>query len=251
MKTYTTLGKLPSGGIGTGDLANQTTMTEEKRRTFNRVSVLFHTIVCAANDVAHTEMLDTVRLLQKTKHYRHEVKKACKDALKRYGDYDRRSLEDMRSEEVDKRQLYMDFLDAVNERLKPHVFKLYMAVKQALDKRNVEESALKAHVICADQLLKYSVFLFDKFFEETPPIPPVDLRMTFLPARLHPVLSAWSVITDRLCRDCDIDLDEEPDCKLAFDIIEYNITKERYINESGMEAVSLNEELVRELDAKP
>lgn len=235
------------------DFLNRIEITDAKRKEFKHVSSLFHTIVCSANDIADSAVRDALDEIKKAGLYRHQVKKACKDTISRYADFERRNFEDMKgtSTDIDKRQMYMDFLDAVGERLSPHVFKFRMSVKQLLDREGLPGSDLKAYIITADQLLEYAVFLFDKFFDNVPPIPPVDLRKTFIAARLSPSLHAWKTVVRSVCPDCaDIDFDSDKNCKLAFDIIETNIVTEQYINSSGMEALRLNPETAEKVKQK-
>lgn len=218
-------------------------LQNEQGEKFKRISSLFHVIVCACNDVANSVMLDAIAEIQKTKYYRHGIKKACNDAKKRYSIFERKNFEDMKGDNVDKRQVYMDFLDSVNDRLRKHLFKFYMSIKSVLDKHDIPESALKARIICAGQLLTYSIVLFDKFFDKCPEIPPIDLRATFASARLQPTKNAWDVICDKLCKDCqDINFEDDINCKTAFNIIELQIIDEKLINKSGMEALNLNPE---------
>lgn len=231
------------------DIMGYTKITDKKRAAYKQLSSLFHTIIGATNDIANTTMLDAVNEIKKTKYYRHEVKRACKESIRRYEVFDKKNLDDMRSSRINKQQIYMDYLDSVNDRLHPHVFKLYMAIKQVLDRKSIPESSLKAMIHCADQLLSYSIFLFDDFFRQYPPIPPIDIRQTFISARLAPCLNAWDTVRQTICKDCaEIDFAKDKNCKLAFDVIERNMTSETYINQSGKQALNLNPDVQLELD---
>lgn len=223
-------------------------ITEKDRETFNHVSSLFHTIIGGANDVANSVMLDAIGEIRKAGLYRQGVKKACNDAVARYGVFDSANMDDMISGEEDKRRFYMDYLDSVNERLRPHVFILYQSVKRVIDRGMIPGSSVKAHVMTAYEMLNFAVELFEKFFDRVPPCRPVDLRRTFSKGDLTPVLRAWRTVEDLVCRDCrGIDLNADRDCRLAFDIIETKLVSEQGICESGKEALALNPE--RQLEA--
>ena len=224
-------------------------VTEKHRETFNHVSSLFHTIIGGANDIAHTYMLDAIEKIKKAGLYKQRVKKACKDAISRYEVFEKLNMQDMQCAETDKRQLYMDFLDSVEERLKPHIFLFYQAIKRVLDRNMIKDSDLKACIILAYELINYSVELFDKFIEGCPSYPPVNFEMTFKPARLHSVRQAWGQVEEILCKDCvHIDLNKDENCRRSLDVIEIHLVSEKYINESGEEALSLNPDARMEAD---
>lgn len=174
---------------------NDALTSEKKSEMFRHLSSLFHVLIGAANDIANTAMLDAIADIKLTGYYRQTVKKSCKDAVRKYEAFERDNFKDMKDpkKQIDKRRLYMDFLDTVSERLSPHVFKFRMSIKQHLDKQGIPDSELKSHVLCADQLLIYSVNLFDDFFDRCPRVPPIDLRRTFLSARLDGTLHAWGL----------------------------------------------------------
>lgn len=224
-------------------------VTEKHRETFNHVSSLFHTIIGGANDVAHTYILDAIEKIKKAGLYRQRIKKACKDAISRYEVFEELNMQDMQNAETDKRQLYMDFLDSVDERLKPHVFVFRQSIKRVLDRNMIKDSELKSHVILVYELINYAVVLFDKFIEGCPSCPPVNFGLTFKPARLYPTLQAWSDVEQMICKDCvGFDLNDDKDCRLALDIIETHLVSEEYLNKSGEEALSLNPDARMEAD---
>lgn len=238
----------PFTGIKQTDLAQA---WQQNRETLNHVSALFHVIIGGANSVAQTVMLDTINLLSKTNQYKGKARHNARLAVKRYNNFDRQNMDDMRNSQMDKRQFYMDYLDDLEERLKPDVFRFRLAIKQVLDKRNVGDSELKSYILCTYEMLHYCVTLFDRFIKELPYIPPINFKETYRTARLDGVFTAWDNLTDVLCRDCaNIRLDDDPNCRLALNIIETKIVSEQSINQSGMEALNLNPDVQLELDRK-
>ena len=238
----------PFTGIKQTDLAQA---WQQNRETLNHISALFHIIIGGANSVAQTVMLDTINLLSKTNQYKGKARHNARLAVKRYNNFDRQNMDDMRNKQMDKRQFYMDYLDDLEERLKPDVFRFRLAIKQVLDKRNINDSELKSYILCTYEMLHYCVTLFDRFIEELPSIPPINFKETYRAARLDGVFTAWDNLTDVLCRDCaNIRLDDDPNCRLALNIIETKIVSEQSINQSGMEALNLNPDVQLELDRK-
>lgn len=243
------MSKIKTNHKVTKELVDFMRITENQRETYNHVSSLFHTIVGAANDIAHTYMLDAIDQIKKKGLYRQKVKKACKDAVARYEVFEKLNMQDMQNAETDKRQLYMDFLDSVDERLKPHIFLFWQAIKRVLDRNMIKDSDLKSYIILAYELINYSVELFDKFIEGCPSCPPVNFGLTFKPARLHAVRQAWGQVEEILCKDCvSINLNKDENCRLSLDIIETHLVSEKYLNESGEEALALNPDARMEAD---
>ena len=235
------MSKIKTNHKVTKELVDFMRITEKQRETYNHVSSLFYTIIGGANDVAHTYMLDAIDQIKKKGLYRQKVKKACKDAMSRYDVFDKLNMQDMKNSETDKRQLYVDFLDDVDQRLRPHVFVFRQSIKRYLDKNMIPDSDFKSHIILAHELVNYAVVLFDKFINNCPPCPPVNFVQTFKPARLHPVRQAWEQVEEILCKDSvNIRLDDDNNCRLALDIIETQIISEKYINQSGEAALTLN-----------
>lgn len=233
----------------TKELVDFMRITEKQRETYNHVSSLFHTIVGAANDIAHTYMLDAIDQIKKKGLYRQKVKKACKDAVARYEVFEKLNMQDMQNAETDKRQLYMDFLDDVDQRLKPHVFLFRQGIKRVLDRNFIKDSEFKSYIILAHELINYAVVLFDKFIANCPSCPPVNFGLTFKPARLHPVRQVWEQVEEILCKDCvGIHLDDDDNCRRALDIIETQIISEKFINQSGEAALALNPDARMEAD---
>ena len=169
--------------------------------------------------------------------------------MSRYDVFEKLNMHDMQNAETDKRQLYMDFLDSVDERLKPHIFLFRQAIKRVLDRNMIKDSDLKSYIILAYELINYSVELFDKFIEGCPSCPPVNFGLTFKPARLHSVRQAWGLVEEILCKDCvSIDLNKDENCRRSLDVIELNLVSEKFINESGMAALELNHDARMEAD---
>lgn len=243
------MSKIKTNHKVTKELVDFMRITEKQRETYNHVSSLFHTIVGGANDIAHTYMLDAIYQIKKKGLYRQKVKKACKDAVARYEVFEKLNMQDMQNAETDKRQLYMDFLDDVDQRLKPHVFLFRQGIKRVLDRNFIKDSEFKSYIILAHELINYAVVLFDKFIANCPSCPPVNFGLTFKPARLHPVRQAWEQVEEILCKDCvGIHLDDDDNCRRALDIIETQIISEKFINQSGEAALALNPDARMEAD---
>ncbi len=227
------------------------TNQEEILKKYKRLSALYHVIVGPVNDMVNTAMIDAVGAIKTTKYYKFKNKQLCNKAIEGYKVFERANYNDMinRAANIDKRQLYMDFLDSVAERVNGHVANFRMAIKQLLDKHNKTDTQIKSTIICANELVKYAVFIFDDFFDKAPKTGNIMLRETFADGRLTACKHNWGLLTEAICSDCgDIDIESDDNCKLSFQIIERQMTSEKYINDSGMEAIELNPEIKKEID---
>ena len=125
---------------------------------------------------------------------------------------------------------------------------------------------LKAKVETARTMCEYACCMFDRLIKEANTrlraeqvkmfglqvtSKPFDFMPYFAPARLTKVFHYWDKVTARICKtDKDserIALNDDPNCKLAFEIIERKVTSEDFINKAGYEALKLNPEHVREI----
>ena len=228
-----------------------TEITEKHRETFNHISSLFHTIIGGTNDVANSIMLDAINEIKKAGLLKQKVKKMCKAAIERYSIFEKQNMGDMKNAEINKQQLYMDFLDSVDKRTRNDIFILRQSVKRLLDKNAIENSDLKSFILTAHALLIFSIELFDRFIDTCPPCPPINLGKTYRDARLTSVKNAWEQVENIICPDCkEINLTKDKDCKLAMEILETKLVSEQGINESGMEALNLNPDAQLEADRK-
>ncbi|MCI6672412.1 MAG: hypothetical protein MSG77_07735 [Prevotella sp.] len=227
-------------------------LTKEEIKTLHAISSTFHTTVGSVNDIAHSYLVDAVNEIKKTKHYRHDIKHACKEALERYKNFERREQATMQHSYVDRRVLYMDFLDGVMAQVQGDIFKLYMTIKQHLDRQKAKESKLKAHVFLAHILLDLSVHFFDAFAEAMKNrVAGVDLRGTFLAGRLAYVFNIWDEVVKRLTPELHgKDIDDIPNARLAAQIIEQKLSDVEVLYKAGREAVELNKETAEEVIRK-
>lgn len=227
-------------------------LNKEDIKTLHAISGTFHTTVGSVNDIAHSYLVDAVNEIKKTKHYRQAVKHACKEALERYKNFERREQKTMQNSHVDRRALYMDFLDGVMGQVQGDIFKLYMTIKQYLDSKKEKESKLKAQVFLAHILLDLSVHFFDAFAEGMKDrVGGVDIRGTFLAGRLSYVYNIWDEVVKRLAPELyGKDFDDIPNSRLAVQIIEQKLSDVEVLYKAGREAVELNKETAEEVIRK-
>lgn len=216
---------------------------EQEGQLLANISSLFSLVIGSTNDIAHGTMVDAIAQIRKAGLLRQAIKKACKDATERYQRYDTLNIENMNENGNDRRRLYIDFLDSVQDRLKEPLHQFRKAISRELYRQGIPNRVLKSYIITAYEMLNYAVELFDKFIDGCPKNSIVDWRRAFLPARIKPTLQAWEIATDIICKDClNLNLNNVDECTKLFNAIEDELVSEQNIFKSTTEALDLNPE---------
>jgi len=219
---------------------------EEAKSAFDRLNSLINVSVGAANTIAGRCLYDAYeQLICDKRLFRHELKMRANEAKKSFARYESRHLQNF----GDRYQLFLDYLDSIEDEVMPHVNKFYWSVKSLLDKNNEANSALKAKITTARTMIEYACHIYDLLLEKTHTETSIDFNQLMRPARLTSVLYSWEQVTFYICKtDADVDLNADPNCRLAFDIIDRILTSEDTLNKAGYEAIKLNPKVVQELE---
>ena len=230
---------------------------------FNKLNSLINLVVGAVNTIAGRAVFDAKSELFKRKDiYRQEVKMNAKLAEKAYYDYERLHTRNFGG----RYNMFLDYLSAVEDNIAKDIDILTYSIAQVLTKNNQKDAMLKAKVETARTMCEYACCMFDRLIKEANTrlraeqvkmfglqvtSKPFDFMPYFAPARLTKVFHYWDKVTAKICKtDKDserIALNDDPNCKLAFEIIERKVTSEDFINKAGYEALKLNPEHVREI----
>lgn len=216
---------------------------DRRRQDADRICSAAYILVCCMNDTASSAMTDAVAQLRRTPLYRHDVKRHCNMALKAYDSYTRQLKQTLGAE--GKWQFWMDFADLYQEQAAPHVLKLRLAFKQALDSERIADSALRSYILTADVLLQLAVVNFDRYFDSMKEKTGLDLRRMFQPARLDGVKREWVEVCRVMLRqpdDRDIDLNQSPRIQLAVKALDTQLMSSVFVNRAGNEALKLHTE---------
>ena len=77
---------------------------------------------------------------------------------------------------------------------------------------------------------------------------PFDFKPYFAAGRITGGFHYWDKVTSVLCKPDNkgesISLNDDPNCKLAFEIIEQKITSEDFLNKAGYDALQLNPDCI-------
>ena len=220
---------------------------------FNKLNSLINCVVGAVNTIAGKAVIDTKNELYKRKDlWRHEIKMNARLAEKAYYDY----------EAIHTRN-FLDYLSAVEDSIAKDVNMLTYSIAQVLTKANQTDAMLKAQIETARTMTQYACDIFDTIIREANKKvsdlciqnfksvrlrKPFDYTPYFAPARLTSVFHYWDKVTSKLCKTEGkepISLNDDPNCKLAFQIIERKLTSEDFLNKAGYDALKLNPECIK------
>ena len=227
---------------------------------FNKLNSLINCVVGAVNTIAGKATIDTKNELYKRKDlWRQEIKMNARLAEKAYYDYEAIHTRNF----GDRYNLFLDYLSAVEDNIAKDVNMLTYSIAQVLTKANQTDAMLKAQVETARTMCQYACYIFDTIIREANKKvydlciqnfksvrlrKPFDYTPYFAPARLTSVYHYWDKVTAKLCKtegNVPISLNDDPNCKLAFQIIERKLTSEDFLNKAGYDALKLNPECIK------
>lgn len=230
---------------------------------YHKLNSLMNLVVGAANTIAGRAVIDTKNELYKRKDlWRHEIKLNARLAEKAYYDYERLHTRNF----GDRYNLFLDYLSAVEDNIGKDVDMLTYSIAQVLSKHNQKDAMLKAQIETARTMCEYACCVFDRLIKEANKKvynecckyslstmqlrKPFDYTPYFAPARITPVFHYWDKVTAKLCKtgkgEEQIILNTDPNCKLAFEIIERKLTSEDFLNKAGYDALKLNPECIKD-----
>ena len=202
---------------------------------------LVESLVSVANEVARLAISDAMSLLEKSKYYRHNIKKWSRETFRRQEAYERTYIRDY----GDRAQVWIDFLDAVEKEFRPYINNIFTAVKKVMDENQLSESLLKAKLECGRVCATLAVAQFDVMMASEKRRWGVDYTSRFMPARYDGPLQTWTYICEELVR-IPMSLTEDKNCQAAYNTLAKMLNDEDLINDIGAVAVHYNLEMARE-----
>lgn len=221
-------------------------VSSPKLAAFNECYGRLNLVVGAANSIAGGWLADTVEQMQKdARLFRHQVKHEARECLRMFNDYERAHL----TNHCGMKAFYIDYLDMMDDRTRPHTEKMYWAVKNRLDKASVTGSAMKARVEMTLTLLDYSVYLYRSLISDVRAQTGYDFDPVLRKACLAPLLRRWETVERLVCKTrkgVRIDLNDDPACMLGFRCIENVLTSEDTLNSAALQALRLNRDVAEQ-----
>ena len=232
---------------------------------FAHLNSLMNLVIGAVNTIAGKAVIDAKDELFKRKDlWRFEIKKNARLAEDAYYEYEKIHTRNF----GDRYNLFLDYLNAVEDNIEKDVNMLTMSIAQVLTKSNQKDSMLKAKVETARTMSEYACSMFDMLIEKannrvntrcmklilSRKMKPFDFKPSFAAGRITGVFHYWDKVTSLICKPDhkgeSIILNDDPNCKLAFEIIERKITSEDFLNKAGYDALQLNPECISTIAAE-
>lgn len=253
------------------DIGGQEMITNERQwqayinAEFAHLNSLMNLVIGAVNTIAGKAVIDAKDELFKRKDlWRFEIKKNARLAEDAYYEYEKIHTRNF----GDRYNLFLDYLNAVEDNIEKDVNMLTMSIAQVLTKRNQKDSMLKAKVETARTMSEYACSMFDMLIEKannkvntrciklilSRKMKPFDFKPSFAAGRITGVFHYWDKVTSLICKPDhkgeSITLNDDPNCKLAFEIIERKITSEDFLNKAGYDALLLNPDCISTIAAE-
>lgn len=248
-----------------GNITTVNQWNEYINAEFAHLNSLMNLVIGAVNTIAGKAVIDAKdELYQRNDLWRFAIKKNARLAEDAYYEYEKIHTRNFGG----RYNLFLDYLSAVEDNIAKDVNMLTMSIAQVLTKHNQKDSMLKAKVETARTMSEYACSMFDMLIEKannkvntrcmklilSRKMKPFDFKPYFAAGRITGVLHYWDKVTSVLCRPDNkgeaITLNDDPNCKLAFEIIERKITSEDFLNKAGYDALQLNPECISTIAAE-
>lgn len=240
-----------------------TRLTEKQiEEEYRKTEAGFCVVVAAANELASVAVFDAMDTLRKHDfHGNKEAKKWASKCERDIHDYEtlmRIKLQDSSrrmgckaGEGRDKYTLWLDTTDHVDEEMKPHMERLYYAVKMLMDRYRTPHSETLARMWTADIMLQFAVRQFNSIFDDQRRRLGVSARRAFVSGCLQGQHKAWRKAVEALdCQFCprdapDVVIDMNPNVRLGIQAIDNMLNDTELYNRGAEYGISLNKEVMR------
>ena len=191
---------------------------------FAHLNSLMNLVIGAVNTIAGKAVIDAKDELFKRKDlWRFEIKKNARLAEDAYYAYEKVHTRNF----GDRYNLFLDYLNAVEDNIEKDVNMLTMSIAQVLTKHNQKDSMLKAKVETARTMSEYACSMFDMLIEKannrvntrcmklilSRKMKPFDFKPYFEAGRITGVYHYWDKVMSALCKsDKNGDFEDFTDC---------------------------------------
>jgi len=219
-------------------------LTSEKyMEGFERAESLVNMMVGLSNEVARLAIADGIEALKKAGKYKQTPKQLANETFKAQEAYEARHNQNF----GDRMKLWLDYLDDVEAEYRPHIFQIYMSIKQLLDRHRQSQSELKARLECGRICATAACAQFDTIMADLLENYGVDYTPHFDAGRYTKPLYWWTRLCEMFLKTDDpddfISLTQDPNCKMAFDILCRKLNDATMLNRVGKRAIEQNLEV--------
>lgn len=226
-------------------LANPKLTQERFMEGWDRANSLVNTMIGIANEVARLAISDGIDAVKRAGLYRQRTKQLCNETFRRQERY-----ENIHNQNFgDRLKMWLDYLDGTEDEYRRHIFNVYMAVKQALDRHRQKDSELKARLECGRICAELAVGQYDALMADLRERFGADYSPIFIEGRYSGPLATWRQLCDIYVKTDDpqdfINLNDDANLRLAADILAKKLSDHDVLNRIGKHALEQNLDVAR------
>jgi hypothetical protein len=226
-------------------MANPKMTQELYMEGYDRANSLVNTMIGIANEVARIAISDGIDAIKQAGLYRQKTKQLCRETFRRQEHYE--AIHN--SNFGDRLRLWLDYLDGTEDEYRRHIFNVYMAVKMALDRHKQKDTELKARLECGRICAELAVGQYDALMKDLKDKFGADYSPLFSEGRYDKPLHTWRQLCDLYIKTDDpndfIDLNNDPNLRLAADVLARKLSDSDILNRIGKHAIELNLDTAR------
>ena len=217
---------------------------------YDRANTLTNTMIGIANEIARIAISDGIDAIKNAGLYKQKTKQLCNETFRRQEAYE--AIHN--SNFGDRLKLWLDYLDGTEDEYRKHIFNIYMAVKQVLDKHKESNTELKAKLECGRICAELAVGQFDALMRDLNEHYGVDYSPLFILGRYDQPLHTWKQLCNiyvKTDNPCDvINLNKDDNLRLAVDILARKMSDASTLNRIGQHAIEQNIETAKKYASK-
>ena len=205
------------------------------------------TYISVANEVARIATDNAIEALKEAGLYRQNTKRWCRKVSESFEKYERHLL-DVYDE---RNQVMLDYLDSVSDFMGKDIDIFVYSLKSVFDKYNEPKSFLMAKMEAARVLLENAALTYEQIMEIQSSKYAggvYDYGKYFRSVSLRDIFGYWENVSLPLMHSAHgnvIDLNDDKNVSLAFDVIRNHLSDKEFLNKIGAKALSYNIELAR------
>ena len=226
-------------------MANPKMTQELYMEGYDRANSLVNTMIGIANEVARIAISDGIDAIKQAGLYRQRTKQLCRETFRRQEQYE--AIHN--SNFGDRLKMWLDYLDGTEDEYRRHIFNVYMAVKMALDRHKQKDTELKARLECGLICAELAVGQYDALMQDLKEKFGADYSPFFARGRYDQPLHTWRQLCALYVKTDDpsdfIDLNDDPNLRLAADVLARKLSDSDVLNRIGKHAIELNLDTAR------
>lgn len=232
-----TLNKKPINAFG-----NRMYDQEFARRLHQEADKTFWPMIGTVNQIAANATIDAYDLLCEHNLIRQAIKKPANRTIELWNRYQHHSKQFL----GERWYLWNDVVNIASNNIQPDILKLHIAIKQVMDRYNVSDSDIRSAVHISQTLLELAVMFFDTFLDKFQSQTFLNISKDFTFARLIDMQKCWIPVTRHFSHyNGFINLNDDPNIKLAIEVILARFAKSDFINDAAGRAMHLNPDMAK------